>query len=130
MWGAHSPPRVRKRGSRAASVSARPAAWDSQPGCENEAGERELPPPARERSHRDGCSTTTMRCRGLDPDADDEARCGQRTILLPSDLSRERSGILQIQLEMLAAGLGSSSGKHDRSCLHGLAELAAYVADR
>ncbi|MFB0491156.1 hypothetical protein ABIE45_003742 [Methylobacterium sp. OAE515] len=55
---------------------------------------------------------------------------GDVTILLPADLSRKSIGILQTQLEMLAAGLGSSSGKHDRSCLQGLAELAAYVADR
>ena len=55
---------------------------------------------------------------------------GDVTILLPADLSQKSIGILQIRLEMLAAGLGSRSNEDDRSYLRGLAGLAGYVANR
>lgn len=55
---------------------------------------------------------------------------GEVIILLPAALSQKSIGILQIRLEMLAAGLGSRSNEDDQSHLRGLAGLAAYVANR
>jgi hypothetical protein len=55
---------------------------------------------------------------------------GDAIVLLPANLSQKSIGILQIRLEMLAAGLGSGSNEDDQSHLRGLAGLAAYVANR
>lgn len=53
---------------------------------------------------------------------------GDVTILVPANLSQKSIGILRIQIEMLAAGLGSKSSNDDQAYLRGLAGLAAYVA--
>ena len=54
---------------------------------------------------------------------------GDVIVLLPADLSPKSIGILQIRLEMLAAGLGSRSNEDDQSYLRGLAGLAGYLAN-
>jgi hypothetical protein len=54
---------------------------------------------------------------------------GDVIVLLPADLSPKSIGILQIRLEMLAAGLGSGGNENEQSRLRGLAGLAGYLAN-
>ncbi|MER2269081.1 hypothetical protein [Methylobacterium oxalidis] len=54
---------------------------------------------------------------------------GDVVVLLPANLSPESIGILQTQLEKLAAGLSSRSKENGQSYLRGLAGLAAYCAN-
>ena len=54
---------------------------------------------------------------------------GDVVVLLPANLSPKSIGVLQIQLEKLAAGLGSKGNENGQSYLRGLADLAAHFAN-
>ncbi|AWN43028.1 hypothetical protein U8607_13435 [Methylobacterium durans] len=53
---------------------------------------------------------------------------GDVVVLLPANLSPASIGILQIQLEKLAAGLSARREESGQSYLRGLAGLAAFGA--
>ncbi|WP_245516643.1 hypothetical protein [Methylobacterium segetis] len=54
---------------------------------------------------------------------------GDVVVLLPANLSPASIGILQTQLEKLAAGLSSRSNENGQAYLRGLAGLAAFGAN-
>ena len=54
---------------------------------------------------------------------------GDVVVLLPDTLSAESVGLLQIQLEKLAEGLGSKARENSQAYLRGLASLAAHLAN-